>query len=433
MSTKKALQCLAVGLFCVLVYYVAVQYRQARIVGEPSELAVKHQAQRGFHEPEAGHRKALSIDEHILHASTPTIQDSTPTIQDSTSQRHADAETTLELTSTVKKLPNSRRKGEYDFSSRSKSMGRCIIDQESIKSIRNFVFFIGYPRSGHSIVASFLDAHPHMIVTHEFSVFSKWPQFKSEYSGNARVALFNQLANSSHWESLEGERSGKYVNKGYSLDTSSPWHGKCDRYLEVIGDKRAGGTCEAYLSDPEAFEQNYKELLKMIQLPIRVVHVVRNPYDLIATSLLYEAARLKNGGKVSGDNAHYVNLIKNHSKHTNYTYTYTNRRLLEERVHVIMRLAEAVTNLTKLFGEENVLEVHNCDIVTDPIKHVNLLCQFNGVECFPDYVKACVDKTFSKISRSRDYVTWPANVVKVIEQYIKQFPFFERYSLHSDC
>ena len=34
--------------------------------------------------------------------------------------------------------------------------------QEVINHIEKFVFFVGYPRSGHSIVGSLMDAYPHM-------------------------------------------------------------------------------------------------------------------------------------------------------------------------------------------------------------------------------------------------------------------------------
>ena len=37
--------------------------------------------------------------------------------------------------------------------------------------MRFFVLFVGYPRSGHSIVASLLDAHPNVVIAQE--VF-KW-------------------------------------------------------------------------------------------------------------------------------------------------------------------------------------------------------------------------------------------------------------------
>ena len=407
--------------------YAAVRmpYRQAEYyVREPKDM----NSQQDIQEAPTSYRMNLSAENtHKPHRET--------------TRQHKDidiATSPTECNTAICKLFNNSHndKIESKISSQSRSPEKCLIDSESIKSIHNFVFFIGYPRSGHSIVASFLDAHPHMIVAHEFSVFSKWPQLlKKEHSAtvNMREVLFNELVNSSHWESLEGERSGKYVNKGYSLDTNSPWHGKCDRYLEVIGDKRAGGTCEEYLRNPIEFEHNYRELMKVVALPIRVLHVVRNPFDLIATSVLYEAARLRNGGRASGDDAKFVNKMKNRSKRSKYEYKYRNDKLLMERVSVIMRLAQAVTNLTTLFGRENVLELHNCDMVSDTIEFVNQVCRFNEVECPSDYVKNCVDKAFKEVSQTRKCVYWPANIIEIVEQQKQNFSFFDRYSFKSEC
>ena len=38
------------------------------------------------------------------------------------------------------------------------------------KDIETFCVFIGYPRSGHSLIASLLDAHPEMVFSNELNV-----------------------------------------------------------------------------------------------------------------------------------------------------------------------------------------------------------------------------------------------------------------------
>ena len=40
-----------------------------------------------------------------------------------------------------------------------------------VDGVMAFVFFIGIGRSGHSIVASILDSHPHMVVSNELNLF----------------------------------------------------------------------------------------------------------------------------------------------------------------------------------------------------------------------------------------------------------------------
>ncbi len=42
-----------------------------------------------------------------------------------------------------------------------------------IRSADFYCMFIGYPRSGHSLIGSLLDAHPNIIISHELNVLKK--------------------------------------------------------------------------------------------------------------------------------------------------------------------------------------------------------------------------------------------------------------------
>ena len=42
-----------------------------------------------------------------------------------------------------------------------------------INHIKMFVFFLGHEHSGHSIVGSLMDSHPHMVTLHEFDLFNR--------------------------------------------------------------------------------------------------------------------------------------------------------------------------------------------------------------------------------------------------------------------
>ena len=53
------------------------------------------------------------------------------------------------------------------------------LSQNVIDGVKKFVIFIGYPRSGHSIVGSFMDAHPHMVITQLFARGWYFPKYHS--------------------------------------------------------------------------------------------------------------------------------------------------------------------------------------------------------------------------------------------------------------
>ena len=62
------------------------------------------------------------------------------------------------------------------------------------------------------------------------------------------------------------------------------------REVKVIGDKTAGDTAMRCHTSPEKFREMYQGLQDTVGIPIRVLHVVRNPYDMIATIALYNAS-----------------------------------------------------------------------------------------------------------------------------------------------
>ena len=56
--------------------------------------------------------------------------------------------------------------------------------------------------------------------------------------------------------------------------------------LQVIGDKKGTSTC-ALLRKADDF-QVLEEMQGVLQIPLKFIHVIRNPFDNIATKLLRE-------------------------------------------------------------------------------------------------------------------------------------------------
>ena len=84
--------------------------------------------------------------------------------------------------------------------------------------------FIGYPRSGHTLVRSLLDAHPNAIVANELDVISKWQQWNT--ADKNKYFLFNQL----YLNSIKTAT----VQHRYSYSVSGQWQGKYNRSILVI-------------------------------------------------------------------------------------------------------------------------------------------------------------------------------------------------------
>ena len=103
--------------------------------------------------------------------------------------------------------------------------------QNKYKTIKTVCLFIGYPRSGHSLIAALLDAHPDIIIGME------WGALLHVYFGYKKKQLFYSLIRNSYLFSKKKNN----IWTGYSYKIHGGWQGKF-RKLLVIGDKQGGRT-----------------------------------------------------------------------------------------------------------------------------------------------------------------------------------------------
>ena len=319
----------------------------------------------------------------------------------------------------------------------SSNISKGSLPQDVINRVKKFVFFVGYPRSGHSIVGSFMDAHPHMVIAHEFMLFTHFSKLnkKKEISEipllQDKRVLFNALYHSSAQESKgSGWRSGKKDFKNYTLGVNSPWLGKYDKYISVIGDKSGGMTAIVYNRSPEKFTAHFKQLQKTVGIPIKVIHCVRNPYDMVSTNILYMM------GHTLRDITGFVESFKSNMSKLNeeefMEARFDNERLLRRGLDAIEGQAEAVTKIIELVGADNVLELHNSELVNRPKSLLRKLCTFLEVDCSDEYFQACSEKVYKSVSRSRDMVVWPDILQSRLEDLIETYPFFHGYTFSSE-
>ena len=283
------------------------------------------------------------------------------------------------------------------------------LGEKDISTVEKFVFFVGYSRSGHSIVASLLDAHPNIIIAHEYNLFRNW---KGSTHQN-RSFLYNELYQNSYNNAEKGWRSSTKNQKGYTLAVKDSWQGAFEKLL-VIGEKSGAVTAQTYDNDPWSFVQALEELRHTVQVPVKVIHVVRNPYDIISTRLLYA------DGKTRKSKVHATVDMK-HISPRNLSMQ------VNRTIHIVQNVQELLQNCSL-----NSLEIHTADFVLDPKHVMNNLCMFLGVECSREYLKKCSDKIFARQSQTRYLVEWPEELIeKVYQMIIKPYQPFWRYTFAS--
>ena len=93
---------------------------------------------------------------------------------------------------------------------------------EVYDGVQTLVEFIGFPRSGHTLVSSLLDAHPHVIIANEFDIIGKWQEWQA--ARRNKYYLFDQLYFNSKEEADVGYRSATGRHK-YSYHVPGQWQG----------------------------------------------------------------------------------------------------------------------------------------------------------------------------------------------------------------
>jgi len=143
--------------------------------------------------------------------------------------------------------------------------------------VRSFCLFIGYPRSGHSLVGSLLDAHPDIAIAHEVNVLGL-------VAGNDldRRTLFHTLLRRSE---ADATRTAGRRATGYSYAVPKGWQGQV-RQLRVIGAKSGEKTSLRLGRDPGELNG----LRRLVGAPVRLLHVTRNPFDCIARQAAIRSA-----------------------------------------------------------------------------------------------------------------------------------------------
>ena len=88
--------------------------------------------------------------------------------------------------------------------------------------------------------------------------------------------------------------------------------------------------------------------------------------------------------------------------------------------------------INDIIGKENVLDIHNCDLVADPRGTLTKIFDFLEVSTTEHYLDVCAEKVFKSVSRSRDLMEWPPELREMVETKMKEYEMLSRYSFTSD-
>jgi hypothetical protein len=312
-----------------------------------------------------------------------------------------------------------------------------VLSQDIIDNVRIFFIFLGYPRSGHTILGALMDAHPNMVISHQYN-----PCVRSRLSNKTR--LFNEMYRNSYKNAIDinGARSQNHNKKNYTAYVANSWQGNYDKYIRIIGDK---GPCNL---SPDVLDTIHRTL----QTAVKSIIPVRNPFDLISTGVLYQDRkglvdilhRQLNVSLSKKDQQDAPIVVTNYklamkelresgSKEAFQNARYDNPKFIEKILDNIAGRTSRIMEQASMIGLENVLKIHNMDVVNDPLSAVTNMCAFFKVQCSQMYIKSFIDKVFESVSKTRELVVWPPSLRDMVEtKVIKKYDMFSKYSFDTD-
>jgi hypothetical protein len=239
--------------------------------------------------------------------------------------------------------------------------------------------FIGYPRSGHSLTGALLNAHPDAVIAHELDTLGYLKR------GFSRDQIFSLLLERDQWFTGNGSQWHEF-----NYEVAGQWQGRF-RELKVIGDKRGGHSSTLLAESPELLDQ----LRRTVRVPLRIIHIVRNPFDNIATIARRNPCPLEQAATVF------------------FKRATTNQRVIE-------------TN-----PAEEIITLRHEDFIAQPRQHLQRLVEFIGLTTDDEYLDACEKMVFESPSKSRAKAEWNDAVQASIQDNIEKIPFLRGYTFEN--
>ncbi|MCF8106021.1 MAG: sulfotransferase [Desulfohalobiaceae bacterium] len=265
------------------------------------------------------------------------------------------------------------------------------------EGLERYCMFLGYPRSGHSLVGSLLDAHPEAVIAHELDALK---YLKRGFSRNQVYHLL--AANSEHFAATGRNWTG------YSYSVPKQWQGQTTR-LRVIGDKKGGKSTRDIGFRPDLLDL----LLRKIPLPVKFIHVVRNPFDNISK------IKQKNVPDIICPILDHLGLDLDPNG-------------LEAAVQAYLFLCRTVETVKKRVEPGNWLDISQESLIRDPEERLREICGFLELDAPRDYLRDCAGIVFRSPRKVRHECDWDQGLIDEVQAAMQGLSFGAGYAFAND-
>jgi hypothetical protein len=241
-----------------------------------------------------------------------------------------------------------------------------------------FGAFLGYARSGHTLLAALLDAHPDAVISNELDAFAALRH------GFPRLALFHMIR-----ENARAFGAGGAEWTGYSYEVPGGWQGR-HRKLRVIGDKKAALSTRRLHNNPWLIERTRR----VVGVPVRLIHVVRDPFDHVGARIRHK----------KGD--------------------WTPERVMDQ----LFSIYDAVETIKARALPGEIMDLRHEDLISDPRREIDRCREFLGLDPEPEWLDAAAGLVLPRPRGGRERVEWTDARRAAIEERIAKHEFLHAYA-----
>lgn len=260
------------------------------------------------------------------------------------------------------------------------------LHRKDYSRLQAYCMFIGYQRSGHSYIGALLDAHPNAAVGMEVDALNLidlgYNRNQIYYCLATNARIFTKVL--------------KNVWTGYSYAVPGGSQGKFEK-LFVIGDKK-GGKSTLRLGENLALMD---QLQALTGIPVKILHVIRNPYDNISTMCLRYIEK---------------GLPFNHD-------------VFQKKINLYFKKVEINNNL-RTNPKFNILDVYQEKFIDNPKMILSKVIDFIGLDNVDGYLEKCAATTYKSPNKSRHKLEWPEELKKQVATKINEYSFLKHYTFN---
>lgn len=275
--------------------------------------------------------------------------------------------------------------------------------RRALGRLDTLVQFAGWPRSGHSLIGSLLDAHPDAIIAHELDAMGL---FLKGVPARHLPALMA-------WNARMFSQHGRWWN-GFRYEVADAPDPRPPR---VIGDKKGDWAARWSAADPDAT----RKLDAASPLRCRFILVTRHPFDNVATMSLrrggtYDRLRIEGG-------AGFRDRLAEAQKAGDVATEISDAMVADYRA-----LAGASALMKARVASGDWLDVVYEDFVARPEAELTRIAAFLDLPPDPAWLSTASALVRPSGSRSRDSLGWSAAQRAALRDTIAAHDFLKVYA-----